>query len=294
MKPATPYRAVISTSVVVCLLLGSGCNTASLWADRQKVDGPTVDRYAPQVIDLPDIQLVGAKEVDLVEEVLTHRAMYHRTLRALRDYYAERGYEQKRRWADTELTALLKVQPFRYVLSAEVPQESLKPEESIAEADLLYEKGLALMKKGGHGVPALYRQDVMLEALGVFVDLVRRYPGSDKIDDAAFYCGEIHKEYLKDQEPLAVKWYKRSFSWDPSTPHPARFQAAVTYDFRMHDRAKALEMYRQVIDSETRNKSNVSFAVARVDQLTRSQPQESITATAAGNAIGVPTASLGD
>jgi hypothetical protein len=108
----------------------------------------------------------------------------------------------------------------------------------------------------------------MLQALDVFVDLIRRYPSSNKIDDAAFWCGEIHKEYLKDQEPIAVRWYERAYTWDPDTPHPARFQAAVTYDFRLHDRARALELYRRVVDTETANKSNVSFAVTRIHQLT--------------------------
>ena len=86
MKPTANYWAVFSL-VFVCLFALGGCNTAPMWADGQKVDGPTVNRYGPENIELPDIQIVEAKEVDLVEEVLTHRSMYHRTLRALRDYF---------------------------------------------------------------------------------------------------------------------------------------------------------------------------------------------------------------
>ncbi len=266
MKNAT--HVIAGALAGLCLVVLAGCNTDPVWAERQAVDGPVTPIDAPEGIVLPDIQVAGAQEVDLVEELLTHRAMYHRMLRQLHDYYESHGREQKRRWAAAELDALGRVRPFKYLLSAEIPAQDLQPIDSIAEADAMYQRGTRLMKEGGHGVPALYREQVMLDALGVFVELIRKYPSSDKIDDAAFWCGEIHKEYLKDQEPLAVRWYERAYTWDPDTPHTARFQAAVTYDFRMHDRARALELYRQVVDLESHNKSNVAFAVRRIHELT--------------------------
>ena len=143
---------------------------------------------------------------------------------------------------------------------------------TIEEADALYKQGLDLMKKGGHGVPALFREEVMVEAAGVFRDLIKRFPTSDKIDDAAFMCGEIHKEYLPDQDLLAVKWYERAFQWDPDTPHPARFQAAVVYDIRLHDRDRALELYTHVINQETDIRSNVWYASQRIRELTTDKP----------------------
>ena len=109
----------------------------------------------------------------------------------------------------------------------------------------------------------------MIEAAGVFRELIETYPNSDKIDDAAFWLGEIHKEYLKDQEQIAVQWYERSFAWDPATPHSARFQAAVVYDYRLHDRDRALELYRLVLAEETSKRSNVDFATRRIEQLTK-------------------------
>ena len=274
------------------LLIAAGCNTDTMWADGQRPDGPVTDLDSPEGIELPDIQIAEATEVDLVEQLLMHRAMYHRTLRVLHGYYSNHGYEQKRRWAQAELRGVERIQPFRYLLSAEVPADDLRPVESIAAADAMFEKGRELMREGGHGVPALYRREFMIKAQATFVELIRKHPASDKIDDAAFLCGEIHKEYLKDQEPIAVKWYERAFAWDPNTPHPARFQAAVTYDFRLHDRARALELYRQVLESETHNKSNVSFAVTRIDQLTGGGPTVSLDAAEpAGDVVAVPTAS---
>ena len=269
MKSA--MRLIVLVSGGLVLAASTGCNTDPLWADGQEPEGPLTALDSPEGVTLPDIKIAANQEVDLVEEVLTYRAMYHRTLRRLHDYYRSRGCEQKRRWAATELAAVERIQPFKYLLAAEIPAEDLKPTDSIAEADALYEKALALMKEGGHGIPALYRQETMLQALNTFVELISRYPSSDKIDDAAFYCGEIHKEYLKDQEGIAVRWYERAYTWDPNTPHAARFQAAVTYDYRLHDRARALELYRRVLDAETRNKSNVAFAVQRVHQLTSNE-----------------------
>jgi len=268
-------RRILIAALWVGVSGSAGCKTDALWADRQKVDGPVTDRDSPQGIELPDIRIADAREVDLVEEVLTHRAMYHRNLRLLHDYYRDHGCEQKRIWAETELAGIERIQPFKYLLAAEVPAADLRPVDSIAEADAMYQRALELMKEGGHGTPVVYREDLMLQALSVFVEMIRKYPSSDKIDDAAFYCGEIHKEYLKDQEPIAVRWYERACTWDPETPHNARFQAAVTCDFRLHDRARALEFYRQVLEVENRDKSNVAFSTARIRQLTRPESEAS-------------------
>ncbi|MCP4251629.1 MAG: hypothetical protein GY778_31715 [bacterium] len=271
-------RNILFGVLLAGLWTSPGCATDGLWRG-ESAQGPTTDRNAPGHLDLPEIRIADTREVDLVEAVLSHRAMYSRNLKLLHDYYRDRGYEQKRRWTETEMAGVKRVQPFKYLLSAEIPAKDLRPVESVAEADTLYERGLALMKEGGHGMPVVYREDLMLEALGVFVDLIQRYPGSDKIDDAAFYCGEIHKEYLKNQEPIAVKWYERAYTWDPDTPHNARFQAAVTYDFRLHDRARALELYRQVIDRENRDKSNVAFATHRIHYFTSAMAEDTPEAT---------------
>jgi len=207
------------------------------------------------------------QEVDLVEALLTERAEYVRTLTELRDYYREHGYAIKQSWADFELDGFRKVKTFRYVLDSEVASERLRPTNQIPEADALYQRGQDLLKKGGRGIPGLYHQTTMIEAADVFRELVEKYPTSDRIDDAAFFLGEIHKEYLPDQEQIAVKWYERSWTWDPATPHPARFQAAVVYDFRLHDRDRALELYQSVLKEESASGSNVRFANRRIRQL---------------------------
>ncbi len=250
------------------LTIVSACNTDPVWSPRQSVKGPVMRIDDAAGAHVPDINLAGAREVDLVEQVLHHRTMYYRTLAALHDFYRDRGYETKRRWADAELKDVRRVKPFRYLMSGEVPNRRLSPTNAVAEADALYERGLTLLKEGGHGIPGLFRQEKMTQALAVFKELVLRFPTSDKIDDAAFYCGEIHKEYFKGEERIAVRWYEKAVEWNPKTPHPARFQAAVVYDYRLHDRDRALELYHHVIKHERADGSNVAFSVRRIDQLT--------------------------
>jgi len=260
--------------VVGCLLFFGlfGCNLPNQSVDRQSAAGTATSRDATAKFDLPDISIVSAEELELVEQVLSHRASYHRKLRQLCDYYGSSGYEFKRRWADFELTGFEKVKPYAYVEQREVPAEALAPVEQIAEADTLYDRGLDLMRQGGHGLPVLYRLDVLADAYKTFVSLVEQYPSSDKIDDAAFQCGEILKECFPGREAHAVRWYERAFAWDEQTPHPARFRAAVLYDHRLADRARALALYRRIIALGTGDKSNLRYCQGRIEELTTAQP----------------------
>ena len=256
--------AVFCVSVAVGIL---GCNVEGRWSTTPGVSAASSARLV-RADEGIDISTAETQEVDLVEAVVAHRRQYLHTLKQLHGYYEAHGYTAKQRWAAFELQGMDRVQTFRYLLDAEVASDALRPEKQIDEADALYEKGLELMRRGGHGVPGIYRQDRMIEAADLFRGLIERYPSSDKIDDAAFFCGEIHKEYLPGQESIAVKWYERAYTWDPGTPHPARFQAAVIYDYRMHDRNRALELYQDAVKHESAYKSNVRFAARRIRGLT--------------------------
>ena len=135
------------------------------------------------------------------------------------------------------------------------------------------------MKEGGHGVPVFYNQTTMKKALAKLKELVERFPTSDKIAQAAFYIAEIHKEYFEEKDnDVALQWYKRAIDWDPDIQLPARFQMAVLWDFRLHNREKAMYWYQEAIAKEQFNGSNVSFSKARIKELTPSsvstQPSE--------------------
>lgn len=252
-------------------VLLAGCNVDGLWGDRQTPRGAQKVIFHGRGGDhAVDITVTDAQEIDLVENLVMHRLAYLRTLADLRIYYERHGYAHKEQWASYEMDGLEAVNMFRYLMDAEIPSDQLRPQVSISDADALYEKGLALMSQGGHGVPALYRQDKMVQAAKVFRSMIEAYPQSDKIDDAAFMCGEIHKEYLPGQERIAVRWYERAWTWNPRTPHAARFQAAVVYDYRLHDRDRALELYQAVLKDEAGDRSNVRFATRRIHELTAS------------------------
>jgi len=265
-------------SVLILSLVGfvsTGCNIDPVVRERQ-ARGPRVGRPSPalrQPRGGRDIAVVKRSEVDLVEDTLGKRQAYHNALSDLQTYYGQHGYSTKESWAKSELKSAKRIRQFRYLIDAEIASDALRPTESIAEADALYEDGLETMKRGGHGVPGIYSRRVMLQAADKFRTLIEQFPTSDKIDDAAFALGELHKEYLPNQEVLAVKWYERAWSWDPATPHPARFQAASVYDFRLHDRDRALELYQRVLDDEAEmSEANTRFASRRVKQLSK-QPR---------------------
>jgi TolA-binding protein len=250
-------------------LLVVGCNVDARRQWRQTSKDPAVksNTRSAQAGNV-DIRTVSQREVDLVEAVAAHREEYRRSLETLHNYYDQSGYHTKRSWAAQELAGLRSVKQFAYLLDAEVPSGNLRAMDSISEADALFQNGVELMRAGGHGVPGIYRQDRMIEAAAVFRQLIQQFPTSDKIDDAAFLCGEIHKEYLRGQESIAVKWYERAWTWDPQTPHPARFQAALVYDYRLQDRARALELYHYVVGDPSSSPVNVRFAARRIDELT--------------------------
>lgn len=274
---------VLGTMLSVGLICG--CKTDELVnPERNRPEGPTTDLMSPAGVNVPDIPIANRTEVDLVEELKLHRAMYSRLLQALVTYYSERGNDEKATWARTELNDLKKhVKPYNYIRDAELPAENLQPTNSIAEADKMYDEARALMKKGGHGFPALYNQETMKQALAKLKELVNKYPSSDKIDDACFFIGEIHKEYFEEKDnTIAIDWYKRALTYNPKTPHPVRFQIAVIVDFRLHEREEALRWYNAVLTEEPDiEKSNTEFSKARIRQLTdektRTSPGDTVT-----------------
>ena len=258
------------TAIVVT---GLGCNVDGRYAGRQRPKGAIngdATRLAGDSKGV-NIDIADTQEVDLVERVVSHRDAYRRSLEALHDYYAARGNAVKQQWAAWEIAGLRKVKFSQYMTDAEIPASNLKPTTSIAEADQRFEEGKKTMRAGGYGLPGIYRQDRMIEAAAQFRDLIRAYPASDKIDDAAFLLGEIHKDYLSDQETIAVQWYERVWEWDPDTTYPAKFNAATLYDYRLQERDRALVLYHDVIRESRIREGDMNQAAKRIHELTRGE-----------------------
>lgn len=267
--PCTP-RKTIQCCTAICVLTVVamvGCRTDRTTA---RLNDPIARQYT-QADDASSrgvqLSIADAHEVDIVESLVSNRNDYRQRLEQLHAFYESRGHLRKAGWAAFELKGLGGVQKFRYILDVDVTSDTLRPADLIPEAETMFSDAKDLMRQGGHGIPALYRQDRMVEAANMFRDMIKRFPTSEKIDDAAFFLGEIHKEYMPNQEEIAVRWYERAWTWDTFTPHPARFQAAVLYDYRLHDRDRALELYHAVLKFETATKSNVRFASRRIHEL---------------------------
>lgn len=258
--PKIELRLLAITFMVgLCMV---ACNVDGRWRQHESLE--TVDGMGIAPIDAAND--VDIPEVDLVESVLDHRTQYRRDLSRLRDHYRRHGDVRKTIWAESELKGLRAVKQFKYFLDAEVAPKDLKATDSVPEANALLNHGLDLMKEGGHGVPVFYREDLMVEAANEFRTLIESYPTSDKIDDAAFYLGEIHRSYFRGQEFLAAQWYERAATWDPGTPHPATFHAAVLYDEFLQERGRALELYHGVLKSDS-NVAHVRRATKRIQAL---------------------------
>ncbi len=219
--------------------------------------------------DLPNIP-------DKVERMMASRQAYIKEMLALERGYLMHGDTVRANWArrQREVTEGNEVYPY---LTNGAPEQRVvvAPEENIAEADKLYGEGLELFESiQSLPLGAIIKQggEDPRRALGLFKRVLSEHPKSDKVDDAAFYCGEIYKEYLREDDPdneLAVRYYRWAVALDPTTPHPARFNCAVVYDFRLHSRAKAIELYHDVLESEEAgNHSNQRFAATRIEQLT--------------------------
>ncbi len=209
----------------------------------------------------------NADERILAEYAVGARKQYLKALDNLIDFYERTDNTFRHRLAVNIKKRFDPVHTYMYYMEAEVPPASLKPIEVIPEANAMYDKAYDLYRSGKI-LPAVTDYKKERQALLLFKELVRTYPQSDKIALSAYHIGEILKEYF-DEDLRAVQWYERAWQWDPNITKPARFQAATVYDYRLQDKAKAVELYRAAIQHEQFNQSNVGFAHQRIRALTQ-------------------------
>jgi tetratricopeptide (TPR) repeat protein len=177
----------------------------------------------------------------------------------------------KLRWAKKELKALNAIPQYNYIIEASFAGPNLRASTSSPEADQLYRDAVQLERKAGP-LPFLKNADLLRLSLDRYNQLIRRYPTSDKIDDAAFRAGGIY-EYFRDYA-IAAQYYQRAYQWDPETIHPAKFRAAFVLDKRLHRRAEALELYQQALQEKNIPSNYKKFAEKRIAELTESERLE--------------------
>lgn len=219
---------------------------------------------ADEVLPPEGESLTGADERLLVEQVVSARREYLEALDELIDFYESKGDEFKLQLVRNTKDRFDPIHTYNYFLEAEIPPADLTPDEIIPSAEELFEEAHKLYRQG-QILPAVTDYEKQRQALSKFLELVRDYPNSTRIAEAAFYIGEIYKEYF-NENLRAVHWYQRAWQWDPNIDKPAHYQAAVVWDHRLQNKSKAVEQYRAAIDA---NQGDTRYARNRLDQLTR-------------------------
>ncbi|MBK8267111.1 MAG: hypothetical protein IPK83_01910 [Planctomycetes bacterium] len=216
---------------------------------------------------------------DLIEEMIQKRDVYIAHLIQIERAYLDVGDINRANWARRQRELTEKVEIYPYLTERATVQQNVQaqviPRDSIPEADKLFDQAYAMYDKFV-GVPfvgfAYLNKQEPRDAADLFKRVINEHPTSDKVDDAAYFIGNIYKEFLRNDDPdneLALRYLRWAWSLDPRTPHPARFDAAVIYDFRLHDRDKAIELYHDVLAlEEAGNNSNQRFSATRIAQLT--------------------------
>lgn len=255
-------RIVLTAVVIVLLNVLVGCQSVDSGRGQLMPARTRTSIGAAGVVTVVD-----AGETDFVEQIAVNRQAYRQGLQLLVGYYTRIGNNMKLNWAKDELSALDSIPQYKYIIDAEAAGANLRASTSIPEADEVYQDALELQKQAG-ALLVIKDDDLLRLATDKYNRLIKRYPSSDKIDDAAYKAGEIY-EYFKDYS-IALLYYKRAYQWDPGTMHPARFRAARILDKRLHRYAEALALYREAIKTEgayERHRKWTEFAEQRIVEL---------------------------
>jgi len=222
-----------------------------------------VEKTGPDVFE--QMTPSAAAEVALAEEVAQKRLAYRKELEKIKSFYEQSGNQLKLEWVQRELASLDSAPRYRYIIQAEVAGDKLAATDSIPRANILYDDAEKLYKEA-ELIPLLVSRSKRQLALNKCNELIRDYPASDKIDDAAYMAGEIH-EFFGDYS-IAVLYYKRAFQWDADTPYPARYRAAKLLDYKLFERDQALQLYRESLKRETAAHNYSEIMQQRIDELT--------------------------
>jgi hypothetical protein len=225
--------------------------------------------------DLPEIvppareNLESPDERLLVEYIVAARRAYLAAVDQLIAAYEAQGNRYRASFVRSIKERFDPVRIYMYFPAAEIPPADLRAADAIPEADAMYAEARKLFFQGKgllHTfVTTSYRKE--RRALVTFMELIEKYPTSNKIALSAYYIGDIYKEYF-NEDVRAVLWYERAWQWDPNVPEPARFQAGTVYDLRLHNPEKAVQCYAGAIEHEQFNQSNVGCATRRISELT--------------------------
>jgi len=188
-----------------------------------------------------------ASDIELVERLLAARRDYQLILEQLRNYYAAGGDMERAHWAEEELLQLHRIPKQAFRLELDVPPPTLQAAQNIPEANELYRRAMTYKDKGWGTdyTDNQRRAEILLQ------QLLTTYPRSDKIGDTAYQLGDLYESKAYKQYRRAAHYFERCFQWNPNTQLDARLRAAHLYDRMLADRARAVELYRDITTHET-------------------------------------------
>jgi tetratricopeptide (TPR) repeat protein len=212
------------------------------------------------------VSVVEAGEADIIEHMATSRLAYRQYLESLIVYYKKAGDNMKLGWAEDELKRLNKMPQYNYIIEASITGPNLKAKDSDNAANYLYDEAYRL-EKAAKRLVLIVDENLLRVALDKYNQVIKQYPTSDKIDEAAYRAGGIY-EHFKDYT-IALLYYQRAYQWDNTTANPVRFKAAYILDQHLHRRADALPLYQQALGNEKLSKDEQKFVQKRIDELTK-------------------------
>ena len=236
------------------------------WAKRELDDFRRIDQHQY----LPGLQprliltdLADCSESDIVEALVECRQTYRQSLESLIEVL--KNAKEVPRWlqAKGELKDLISVNKYLYLRDADTPSGDLQPREQISQADELYNQALQLKKESQPALTHRYKTQLAIEA---FRQLIRDYPTSDKIDEAAYQIAEICRENLQDYQ-RAICWYECVLAWEPQSQLPVNYRLAQIYDKKLVNRLAALSYYQRALQQTPRGSSEHRDIQKRIDKL---------------------------
>jgi hypothetical protein len=201
-------------------------------------------------------------DLELVQRVMGARKEYQKSLEGLRLHYDKVGDLEKKKWAEEELRQYHRIPKQAFRLELVVPPPTLQGHTNVPEANKMLTWALSFKDKGFNTdyIDNQRRAEILLQ------DVLTKYPHCDKISRAAFYLGDIYESKAYKQYRLAAEFYLRCYQWNPNTHFDARMRAARLFDYEVKDRAKAIELYREITTHETDPKT-IQEAQKRIAEL---------------------------
>ena len=263
------HKTYFRTAVLVVVGLALvGCQEKAKKGDRYMADPSIAETAQTKGLFVP-----GTKEVDLVETMAGFRNSYRNSILDMIEYYKRTGNNTKRLWAQSELKSLDSTQQYEYITLGITAGPDLRATASIPQANVLFDDAMKLYKNAKWLV-VITDGGKLQQALRKFDEIIRKYPTSDKIDDAAYRAGKIY-DHFKDYE-IAVVYYQRAFQWNSEIKQLARYRAAYILDQILHMRKEALPIYQLSLKKERLDEDKTEFVKTRIKQLMTSSEKSGV------------------